>query len=102
MIRADAKTKVKRFFSGKSQDDAVAALVEFGEKFGAKKQLDLLYVITQIAVDNGRAVGGRVGLGDIILREQIEKVTRYGERAYCLSEKQIGVVVRENYPWIAD
>lgn len=88
-----------------TQEELMATLVAFTERAKAKTakpakfQEIALDWIQKIAIQNGRATGG-LSLGDCISDEQHHRIAQWGDKAFCLTEKQMAVIVRENWDYI--
>jgi len=89
-----------------TQEQMVAELVKVYQvnqdngRPGAKNQDKVIKAIEELAISAGRPAGGTPSLGDSIIAGQAQKIARYGSRAYSLSEKQLAVIVRENWGWV--
>ena len=102
-----AKEQVQGWIKqAQTQEELVARLVDFTEaakqrtSFPAKYQIQALDWIEKIAVEKGQVAGGVPSLGQTIATQQHHRIAQYQERAYCLSEKQMAVIVRENWGYI--
>jgi len=91
--------------SSETQSELLSTLVAYTDAAQeksptpAKHQLLALDAIVKIANENGRPQGG-LSLGDTILDQQYHKIGQYGAKAFALSEKQMNVIVRENWNYI--
>jgi hypothetical protein len=65
----------------------------------AKSQEAFLDALNEIAVNKGRPTGGN-SLGDTIMVQQHHKIIQYGSRTFCLSKRQIAVIIHENWAWV--
>ena len=83
--------------SGKSVSEVVV-IVQANVK-SAAHQLAVLDTFNKVAATRGRYQGGAPSLGDIILDEQVDKIRKYGDSTYKLSDKQVAVIIREVYQW---
>lgn len=83
--------------SGKSVEEIIAIIQ--AQSVTANRQRMILDAFNKVAAKRGRYQGGTPSLGDIILDEQINKIRRYGDRTYKLSDKQVAVIIREVYEW---
>ncbi len=99
------KQTQKMATSANSQRELLALLVNFTEQAEAKTtkaakfQEMTLTQIVEIAESNGRPTGG-CSLGDTILVQQHHRIVQWGDKAFCLSEKQMQVIVRENWDYL--
>ena len=102
-IRKSAELIIRR---SNTQDEMIAELNEYvaGAKAhtdqAAKFQEAVLHEIQKIAIENGQIAGGPPSLGAHIMVQQHHKIAQYGKRAFCLSEKQMAVIVREEWDWL--
>ena len=91
--------------NAQSQEQLLETLVAYTEaakqktSSAAKFQELTLTQIVEIAQENGRQTGGCT-LGDCILTEQHHKIVQWGEKTFLLTEKQMNVIVRENWNWL--
>lgn len=79
--------------NAKAADSLRRDLVAAAEH-GAKIQLRLA-LTAQKAADDLRGGNSIPSLADEIISQQDHKIERYGDKAFCLSEKQIEVIVRD-------
>lgn len=82
--------------AAKSQDE----IVEFAGKMHVRGQHGFLCAIEEAANQAGRGMQGTPSLGDHIITQQAHRIAEYKDNAYKLSERQIAVIVRENWDWI--
>lgn len=71
-----------------------AAIVGLGERKGVKYQLAVVETMAQIATLRGRSES-IPSTGDSIRDGQARKFAQYGEKAFCLSEKQVACIARD-------
>ena len=62
-------------------------------------QYAVLDALDALSTDAGRKTAGTPTPGDTILYQFKHKLDQYGASTYPLSEKQIAVIVRENWDW---
>ena len=99
--KAQARGMIER---AKTQEDLVAILMAYTEAAKtqtskpAKFQEATLQYIEEIAVEKGQIVG--LSLGATIMVQQHHKIAQWGDKAFCLSRKQVEVIVRENWNFL--
>lgn len=100
IIKFDAK-KVIEIARRKAQID-LEVLMSSGEweRMNPNQEVIFLSAFNALADEAGRTRGGVPSLGDQILARQIEKVIKYGAKAYRLSNKQVAVILRDAFAWI--
>jgi len=87
-----------------SEEELLEILVAYTKAAGAtakpaKFQLLALDKICEIAQDNGAPSGG-CSLGDTIRAQQYHRIQQWGPKAFCLSERQMAVVAREEWGFL--
>lgn len=70
-----------------------------GEGGSAAFQARAVEALYKAAIRRGMPSGGHATLADSIMGQFHDRISRFGTRAYALSDKQIAVIVRELEPW---
>lgn len=83
----------------KSRLDGLRQASERAGRPIARDQYAALEYMERAAVSNGMPAGGYGSLGQTIMVQQWHRIAQRGDRAYPLSDKQVGVVLRELEPY---
>jgi hypothetical protein len=88
--------KVKKYVGdSKTAEQLQSKFGGTGEKHGARAQYNTITAIEKLLIQNGKPYGGAPSLADQIMYDFKRKLERYGDKAYPLSDKQLGVVARD-------